>query len=73
MRSRSATATAPRTIRQATSTAPVSARTIHIRVQHRHQRSAVTVACGSEERVDHLPLAGQVGVGHRGLPMDARE
>ena len=43
----------------------------HVTVQHLDQRLEVALACGSEERVEDLALGVEVGVGDRGLALDA--
>ena len=62
----SATAAAPRTSLDAPDGSGAAVGAEHdVRVEHREQRVEVAAARGGEEGVDDLPLAGEIGVGHR--------
>ena len=72
MSARAATSRAPRTTPVALGTQRPAVGPRHdVRIEHRDERLEVAIARGGEEGVDDPSLSGEVGVGHRGCPLDA--
>jgi hypothetical protein len=56
---------APAHVRQIRALSPTVGAYDDIRIQHRHERVEVAPVCGSEERINHLSLAGESGIRRR--------